>query len=111
LKAVKAGAQDFLVKEGIDRQQVLRATRYAIERKRVERALRASEERYRHLFEHAPIGIFRTTPDGSILMSNPALSNCSAICNFEDLARHNLEREGWGFNNPRAVPRNDRSHR
>jgi len=50
LKAVKAGAQDFLLKEGIDRQQILRATRYAIEHKRAERALRASEERYRHLF-------------------------------------------------------------
>jgi PAS domain S-box-containing protein len=103
LKAVKAGAQDFLLKEGIDRQQVLRATRYAIERKRAERALRASEERYRHLFEHAPIGIFRTTPDGSILMSNPALVKLLGYRNFEDLARHNLEREGWGFNNPRAL--------
>ncbi len=103
LKAVKAGAQDFLLKEGIDRQQILRATRYAIEHKRAERALRASEERYRHLFEHAPIGIFRTTPDGSILMSNPALVKLLGYRNFEDLARHNLEREGWGFNNPRAL--------
>ena len=41
--------------------------------KKVKKALEASEERYRQLFENVPIGIYRTTPDGRIVDSNPAL--------------------------------------
>ncbi|HKZ84977.1 MAG TPA: PAS domain S-box protein [Anaerolineae bacterium] len=43
------------------------------ERRRVEEALRASEERYRGLFEGVPVGVYRTTPAGDILAANPAL--------------------------------------
>jgi len=35
--------------------------------------LRASERRYRELFEHVPIGLYRSTPDGQLLDANPAL--------------------------------------
>jgi len=35
--------------------------------------LRASEERYRGLFESVPIGLFRTTPDGKFLDVNQAM--------------------------------------
>jgi len=103
LKAVQAGAQDYLVKGRVDRHLILRTARYAIERKRAARALRDSEERYRDLFENAPIGIFRTAPDGRILMSNPALVKLLGYDSFAELAAHNLEREGWGFNNPRPA--------
>ena len=37
-------------------------------------ALHASEERYRSLFEHVPIGLYRTTPDGELLDVNPAFA-------------------------------------
>lgn len=43
------------------------------ERKRVEEALRESEERYRSLFDGVPIGLYRTTPDGRLLDANAAL--------------------------------------
>lgn len=35
-------------------------------------ALRDSEGRYRGLFEGVPVGLYRTTPDGTILDANPA---------------------------------------
>jgi len=46
LNAVKTGAQDYLIKGQVDRHVLLRAMRYAMERKEAERALRESEERY-----------------------------------------------------------------
>jgi PAS domain S-box-containing protein len=63
----------------------------ATERKRIERALQESEQRYRHFFEAAPIGIYRTTPDGRILMANPALLRMLGYSSFEECAAHNLE--------------------
>jgi two-component system, cell cycle sensor histidine kinase and response regulator CckA len=43
------------------------------ERKRTEEALKRSEADYRSLFESAPYGVFRATPDGEFLIVNPAL--------------------------------------
>ncbi|WP_243439236.1 PAS domain-containing sensor histidine kinase [Fundidesulfovibrio soli] len=37
-------------------------------------AVRTAEERLSHLVETAPIGIFRTTPEGRFLFANPALA-------------------------------------
>jgi PAS domain S-box-containing protein len=44
------------------------------ERKRAEEALRVSEQRYRDIFESAPIGIYRSTLEGKFLAANPALA-------------------------------------
>ena len=43
------------------------------EQKRAAEALRKSEKRYRDLFNSIPIGLYRTTPEGSILDVNPAM--------------------------------------
>jgi len=45
-RAVRMGAQDYLVKREVNETLLRRAVRYAVERKRAEEALRASEERY-----------------------------------------------------------------
>jgi two-component system, cell cycle sensor histidine kinase and response regulator CckA len=42
------------------------------DRKLAEAALLESEEKYRNLFQNAPIGIFRSTPQGTVLNVNPA---------------------------------------
>lgn len=52
--------------------QVYTAFEDITERKRSIEALRGSEERYRTLFDGAPVALFRTTPDGSILDVNPS---------------------------------------
>ena len=71
-------------------------------RKRAERTLAASEEKYRALverlrglFENATVGMYRTTPDGRILMANPALIELLGYSSFEELAGRNLEQEGF----------------
>jgi PAS domain S-box-containing protein len=45
------------------------------DRKRAEEALRASEERYRELFERNLAAVYRSTPDGRILDCNEAFAN------------------------------------
>ncbi len=59
------------------------------------RALRESEERYRTIFQNAPLGIFRSTFDGRFLEVNPALARIlgydspeSAIYETHDIARY-----------------------
>lgn len=64
-------------------------------RKKVEAALKESEERYRSIFENATIGLYRTTPDGKILLANPALIRMLGYNNFEELAIRNLEVDGF----------------
>ncbi|MFH0778115.1 MAG: PAS domain S-box protein [Candidatus Eisenbacteria bacterium] len=71
------------------------------ERKRVEEALRESETRYRALFENAPVGIYRTTPDGRILLGNPALVGMLGFSSFEELAARNLNKKGFSPAYPR----------
>jgi len=44
------------------------------ERRRMEEALRAAEEKYRSIFENAVEGIFQTTRDGRYLVANPTLA-------------------------------------
>jgi PAS domain S-box-containing protein len=52
MRAVRKGAQDYLVKGQVDSNLLARSIRYAIERKRGEEALRESEERFRQLAEN-----------------------------------------------------------
>ena len=61
------------------------------ERKRIEEALRESEERFRSLYDNATIGLYRTTPDGRIIISNPAVLRMLGYDSLEDLTKRNLE--------------------
>lgn len=80
---------------------ILGVTRDRSERKRAEEALRESEERYRSLFEQSPIGIYRTTPDGRILLANPALLHMLGYDSSEELMARNLETTGFEQEYPR----------
>jgi two-component system, cell cycle sensor histidine kinase and response regulator CckA len=65
------------------------------ERKRAEEALMESELRFRSLYENASIGLYRTTPDGRILLANPALQKMLGYTSFHQLSQRNLEKEGF----------------
>jgi PAS domain S-box-containing protein len=77
------------------------------ERERVEEALRESETRFRSLFENATIGLYRTTPDGRILLANPTLIRMLGYSSFAEIAGHNLEAEGFEPSYPRPQFRAD----
>ena len=71
------------------------------ERKCAEDALRESEVRYRTLFEQSPVGIYRTTPDGRILLANPAMLRMLEYDSVEELISRNLETTGFEPDYPR----------
>ncbi len=58
--------------EFVGRRAVLVVAENITDRKRAEEALRASEERYRSLFEGVPVGLYRAAPTGELLDVNPA---------------------------------------
>ncbi len=62
----------------------------------------ADAERYRAVFEHSPLGIYRTTPDGRVIVANPALIQMLGYANFEEIAARDLEKEGFGPSYPRS---------
>ncbi|MCX6122489.1 MAG: PAS domain S-box protein [Ignavibacteriales bacterium] len=78
------------------------AIRDITERIRSEEALRESEERYRELYTNANIGIYRTTPNGDILLANPQLLNMLGFSSIEALKARNLEQSGFEPSYPRT---------
>lgn len=74
----------------------------ALARQQSEKALRESEERFRSLVENATVGIYRTTPEGKILMANPALAHMLGYHSFKELASRNLEEDGFEPSYPRS---------
>jgi len=65
------------------------------EHNRAEKALKESEERFRTIFENSTIGIYRTTPEGQILLANPTLIKILGYSSFEELADRNLTEAGF----------------
>ena len=65
------------------------------DKKTAEENLKKSEERYKNLFENSPIGIYRTTPNGRILMANPAIWKMLQYDSLEELQHINLEEYGF----------------
>ncbi len=71
-----------------------------------EKQLMKSEKQYKTLFENAPIGIYRTTPDGYIVMANAALVSMLGYESVEELAQENLEDAGPRAGYPRSEIKN-----
>jgi PAS domain S-box-containing protein len=73
IRAMRLGANDFLMKPLTGPDQAVLSVDRAIEKKRQREALREAQARYQQLFERVPIGLYRTTSDGGFLEANPAL--------------------------------------
>lgn len=64
-------------------------------RELIDEALKLSEEKFRNLYNEAPAGLYRTTPDGKILLANRAIYEMLGFSNFEELSLRNLEEVGF----------------
>jgi len=84
-----------------DKRYRLAIIRDLTERKRAEQTLRESEQRFRSVFENSLVGIYRTTPDGRVLLANPTFVRMLGFQSFEDFAKQNLNDEGFHPEYPR----------
>lgn len=89
LEAVKAGAQDYLVKGHIEAGLLTRVLRYAIARKRSEAALAASEAHYRTILENVADAVFVMDAAGRFLDVNPAATALTGYSR-EELLRQSV---------------------
>lgn len=88
IKAVREGAQDYLLKGHVDTDLLRRALRYAIERKKAEDEIRKSEDKYRALAETTSDGIFTTDKVGNLTYINPTLEKMFGLSFSEAIATH-----------------------
>lgn len=72
IEAMESGAVDFLVKSEINTEKVERSIRYALLRSRSIKALKASEQKYRSVFEQLKDVIFVADADLKLLDINDA---------------------------------------
>jgi PAS domain S-box-containing protein len=67
-------------------EEIASAIGIAFMRMQAEKKISESEERFRSLYENATLGLYRTTPDGKVLIANPALIEMLGFLSFEELA-------------------------
>jgi len=108
IEALQNGATDYVLKQRMTRlgpavRRALAEAQQRRERQRTEEALRESEERFRGLYENAVVGFYRTTPDGRILLANPAVLSMLGYASIAELSQRNLEQEGFAPDYPRAA--------
>lgn len=65
------------------------------ERRMAEERLAESEAKYRQIFEGIAEGIYRSTPEGRVLMANPALVRLLGYGSLEELQGIDISREGY----------------
>src|SRR5919112_3716729 len=92
VKAMKAGAHDFVSKDGLARlapaiERELRDAEERRQRRRAQEALRLAEEKYRGIFENAVEGIFQTTTAGRFVTVNPMMARIFGYDSPEEMLR------------------------
>jgi len=68
---------------------------FAWDKYKTEEKLLENEENYRHLYENMTIGLYRTRPDGQIVIANPALVEMLGYDSFDELSKRNLNKNGF----------------
>jgi PAS domain S-box-containing protein len=89
--AMKAGANDWVTKGQLKR--LLPAIERELREAKGRAALRAAEAGYETLVEQAPVGIYRSNPEGRFLSANTALVRMLGYESVADLLRLDMARD------------------
>lgn len=84
IRAVQKGIQDYLIKGQVSSTLLMRAIRYAIERKKTERELQSAEQRYRTIFENSAVAIMMVDEEERLVSWNKFTENLLSM-NSEEL--------------------------
>jgi len=103
LRAVREGAQDYLIKGKVDSQWLCRAILYAVERVQGKAALERSEEQYRLLFEKNLAGVYRTALDRHITDCNEAFVKVFGFASREEVLAHPVQEFYFDPREPEAI--------
>lgn len=87
-QAVQIGVQDYLIKGQVDASLLMRAIRYALERKKAERQLQATELRYRTIFENSAVAIMMVDEQERLLSWNKFTEHLLGMTEPQLLRRH-----------------------
>jgi PAS domain S-box-containing protein len=89
--AMKAGANDWVTKGQLKR--LTPAVERELREAKARATLRATEVSYATLVEHAPVPIYRSTPDGRILAVNGALVSLLGYASAADVLQLRMARD------------------
>lgn len=96
VSALRAGAEDYLVKGDAGSGLLARTVRHAVERRRARAAAARAESQLAGLFAHSPMPMEAYDPDGNLVRLNEAARLTFGIA--EDEPRYNL------FDSPYVMP-------
>src|SRR5690606_26859731 len=88
---------DYILKDKLVKlipaiERALTGVKILKEKFEAQKALEASEERYKNLFLNSPVGIYRSTPEGEVILANPSFLKILKYSSFEELQKKNREK-------------------
>ena len=87
IEATRRGALDYLIKDEISGSLLDKVLRLALERTHTVLALRASEARYRTMFESTAAGVYQATCDDRLITINPAFVALLGYANEDEVLK------------------------
>ncbi len=90
IKAVRNGAQDYLVKGKVDSTLLVRTIRYALERKKAEKELASSKEFLNSVIEQSPGSLWISDSEGTLIKMNLACRKLFGVTDEEAVGKYNI---------------------
>jgi len=88
VKALQKGAQDYLIKDSLNSDLLVRSFRYSIERKHTENALRDSEKKFRKISENILEWIWEIDTTGKYTYSSSVVNKIVGYKSKEIIKKH-----------------------
>lgn len=101
-KSIAKGAIEYINWQTATQELVIKCLRYTTERTHTLKQLKASEAKYRELFESVVAGVFQTSPEGRFISVNPALVRMLGYDSEEELLVLDITRDVYMYPEDRA---------